>query len=71
MFEYWFCIISRMASVSRALPLFDGTVSGGAAQVLPVGESVGPVNVEFAVLAQSTWNAQTRTRSVQPHTDAK
>ena len=27
-------------------------------------ESVGPVNVEFAVLVQSTWNFQMRTRFV-------
>src|SRR3954453_15660488 len=71
MFEYWFCAIRRIDKVSRLLPFFDGTVSGGPAQTLPVEESVGPVNVEFAVLAQSTWNAQTRTRSVYPHTEVK
>jgi hypothetical protein len=71
MFEYWFCIISRIANVSRALPLLDGTVCGGAAHVEPVIESVGPVKVELAVFDQSTWNFHTRTRLVHPHTDAK
>src|SRR3954449_10190635 len=70
-FEYWFCAIRRIARVSRLLPLLDGTVFGGPAQTLPVKESVGPVNVEFAVLFQSTWNAQTRTRSVNIHTEVK
>src|SRR4051794_27469007 len=71
MFVYWFCIISRIASVSRSLPFFDGTVSGGAAHVVAVVESVGPVKVEWAVFAQSTWNCQTRRGLVKPHTDAK
>ena len=68
-FVYWFCIMSRIGRVSRGWPSFSGTVDGGDPQVVAVVESVGPVKVEFAVLAQSTWNFQTRTRSVQPQTD--
>src|SRR5919198_3992413 len=71
MFEYWFCTIKWMPSASRVLPFLDGTSPGGEAHVETVIESVGPVNVELAVLAQSTWNFHTRTRFVQPHTEAK
>src|SRR5205814_1569211 len=70
MFAYWFCIISRVASVSRLLPPLSATVPGALAQVLPVRTSVGPVNVELAVLFQSTWNFQTRTRSLALQTEA-
>src|SRR5947199_142615 len=35
MFVYWFCAISRMASVSRLLPFFEGTVPGGEAHEPP------------------------------------
>src|SRR5437588_190580 len=68
-FVYWFCAISLIASVSRLLPFLDGTLSGGEAHVLPVIESDGPVNVELAVFAQSTWNFHTLTRSVWLQTD--
>src|SRR4051794_6293175 len=69
MLEYWFCIIARGPSVSRSQPSFSGTSDGGLAHEVEVVESVGPVNVEFAVFAQSTWNLKTRTRLVQPHTE--
>src|SRR5688500_17184494 len=64
MFEYWFCIMRRIGRVSRSLPPRTGTALGPAAQALPVDESVGPVKVELAGVAQSTWNFQTRTRVV-------
>src|SRR5215217_8334872 len=70
-FVYWFCTISRMPSASRSLPFLDGTALGGLAHVVAVVESVGPLNVELAVFAQSTWKLQTRTRFVQPQTDVK
>jgi hypothetical protein len=63
-FEYWFCIISRIGNVSRSVPLFSGTVPGGPDQVDPVSESVGPVKVELAGVAQSTWKRHTWSRSV-------
>src|SRR3954467_11181772 len=69
MFEYWFWAIRRIASVSRLLPLFDGTVSGGPAQtLLPVEESLGPVNVKLRVLAKSTETAQPPTGRASPPT---
>src|SRR5215213_10672855 len=58
-FVYWFCIMSRYESVSRLLPVFSGTVDGPTLNV-PDDAFVGPVNVEFAGFAQSTWNFQTR-----------
>ena len=54
MFVYWFCIIARKVSVSRVFPTSSGTSPGPTAQVAPVDASVGPVNVELAVLFQST-----------------
>src|SRR6266480_7815218 len=47
MFVYWFCIISRMRSVSRLFPLLDGTVVGARAHAVAVVESVGPRKVEL------------------------
>ena len=55
-FVYWFCIISRIASVSRLLPPCDGTVLGGEAQLAGAIVMKGPVKVEAATLFQSTWN---------------
>jgi nitrate/nitrite transporter NarK len=72
MFEYWFCIIVRSASVSKLFPPEpDGTVLGGLAIAVAVVEFVGPVNVEFAVLDQSTWNFHTCTLLVKLPTEAK
>src|SRR5919199_3922973 len=59
-FVYWFCIISRYASVSRLLPPFSGT-SEGPVLKLATELLTGPVKLELAVFAQSTWNFQTRT----------
>src|SRR5919201_4699910 len=58
-FVYWFCIISRYESVSMLLPPFSGTLEGPTLKVA-IGTFVGPVNVEFAVFPQSTWNFHTR-----------
>src|SRR5919204_1811431 len=58
-FVYWFCIISRYESVSTLLPPLSGTLEGPTLKVA-IGTFVGPVNVEFAVFPQSTWNFQTR-----------
>src|SRR6266478_3775333 len=55
-FVYWFCIISRGATVSRLLPPCDGTVDGGLAQLVGATVIKGPVNVEVEMLFQSTWN---------------
>src|SRR5919198_4527301 len=69
MFVYWFCIISRYESVSSWLPSFSGTVEGPTLNVeTPV--SVGPVNVEFAGVVQSTWNFHVRI-AYEPQIDAK
>src|SRR4051812_35780105 len=69
MFVYWFCIISRISSVSRLLPPLDGTLAGGTAQVLGTSAWLGPVNVELAVLFQSTWNFHTSTVFRKHHTE--
>src|SRR5829696_5409241 len=66
MFAYWFCIIVRGPSVSSEFPFFSTTVDGGLDQLEPAEESVGPVSVDAAGAAQSTWNFHTRTRLVQP-----
>ncbi len=54
MFVYWFCIISRRASVSFALPPWAGTVAGGVVQLAGASTMKGPVNVESEMLFQST-----------------
>src|SRR5215212_8714226 len=59
-FVYWFCIITRYDSVSRALPSFSGTVLGPTLKV-ETPTLVGPVKVELAGFAQSTWNFHVRT----------
>ena len=59
-FVYWFCIIRRYVSVSSALPSFSGTVDGPTLNV-ETPTFVGPVNVEAAGFAQSTWNFHVRT----------
>src|SRR5919199_1702026 len=59
MFVYWFCIISRYVSVSRLLPCFSGTSLGPTLNVA-TPTFVGPVKVELAGEAQSTWKRQTR-----------
>src|SRR4051812_44555525 len=56
-FVYWFCIISRQASVSRSLPSFSGT-SDGPVSTAVMAVFVGPVKVELAGLAQLTANFQ-------------
>src|SRR5215211_8569 len=58
-FVYWFCIISRYVSVSSALPDCSGTVDGPTLNVA-VDAFVGPVKVELAGVAKSTWNFHTR-----------
>src|ERR671931_2042474 len=68
-FVYWFCIISRYDSVSMLLPPSSGTVEGPTLKVA-IGTFVGPVNDEFAVFAQSTWNFHTR-MSYAPQIEAK
>jgi len=57
-FVYWFCIISRHASVSRSFPSFSGT-SVGPVSTDAIELFVGPVKVELAGLAQLTENFQT------------
>ena len=71
MFVYWFCIIARYVSVSRLLPPCAGTLHGRVGPVEPVRGAVGPVNVELATLAQSTWNFQTRIAFVTARSTAK
>src|SRR5438132_6790569 len=58
-FVYWFCIINRYESVSMLLPWSSGTLLGPGLKVA-IGTSVGPLNAEFAVVVQSTWNFQIR-----------
>src|SRR5881296_1079618 len=58
-FVYWFCTIKRSRRVSSAFPFFAGTVDAPTPQVASVTLD-GPVSVELATLAQSTWNLQTR-----------
>src|SRR5919199_2444187 len=58
-FVYWFCIISRYDRVSRLLPSFSGTSLGPTLNVA-TPTFVGPVKVELAGEAQSTWKRQTR-----------
>src|SRR5438132_4704336 len=56
-FVYWFCIIARVGSTSRLLPLSDGAF--GACEFGQLVEVVGvngPVNVESEMSFQSTWN---------------
>jgi hypothetical protein len=45
--------------VSSELPSFSGTVLGPTLNV-EIDEFVGPVNVEFAGVVQSTWNFHVR-----------
>src|SRR3954447_18213828 len=59
MFVYWFCIITRYVSVSSALPSFSGTLLGPTLNV-EIAVFVGPVNVEFDGVVQSTWNFHVR-----------
>src|SRR5438477_9192078 len=51
MFVYWFCIIRRYDSVSRALPSFSGTSPGPTLNVA-IGTFVGPAKVALAVFDQ-------------------
>src|SRR5512140_2588930 len=53
MFEYWSCIISRIARESRSFPPSSATVDGGEDHDVVVAESVGPVNVELAGVVKS------------------
>src|SRR4051794_13730672 len=69
-FVYWFCIINRYESVSRALPGDASGTSDGPALNAAMPTFVGPVNVELAVFVQSTWNFQTRTAKL-PQIEAK
>ena len=51
------------------LPPFSGTLEGPTLKVA-IGTFVGPVKVEFAGFAQSTWNFQTRI-AYEPQMEAK
>src|SRR5262245_55046418 len=62
MLLYWFCIIARIASVSRLFPPSDGTVAMFAFGQLVAASGVsGPVSVDCEMWSQSTWTLYTPT----------
>src|SRR5262245_7863310 len=59
-FEYWFCIIAWMPSVSRLFPPCEGAKGTWAlGQLEDANEVKGPVKVESEMRSQSTWNLYT------------
>src|ERR1044071_3911648 len=72
MFVYWFCIIARIWSTSRALPPSDGALGTVALGQLVAAIGVsGPVTVEREMLFQPTWNLYTVSAFKKFHDETK